>query len=380
VGRRLAFLITEDWYFRQHFLALAVAARDAGFEVTVCCRTGERGPDARDAIRDAGIGLREVPFDRAGLNPFADLATRREITRTYGELAPDIVHHVALKPVIHGQAAAREAGVAVRVNFLPGFGHVFTSDSLKARLLRPLVSAALSRALAGEDLGLMAMNDDDRHQLAGLAGTHPAHVTVLPGTGVDLDRFPEQPEPDGPVVATFLGRFLRDKGLVELAEAGRLLREWRAPVTIRLVGAPDPSNPASIRQRELERWRTECGLEILPWTDDVPGVWRDSHIAVLPSHREGFGMSLAEAAATGRALVATNAPGCREAVRDRETGLTVQSHDSIALAGVIETLARDGALRKRFAAAARADAENRLSLNRINAMVLALYDRLLQGK
>lgn len=375
---RLAYLITEDWYFQQHFLALAIAARDAGHEVHVLCRTGERGPDAARAIQAAGLGLHEIDFARSGLNPFKDLATRRRITDAYRALRPDIVHHVALKPIIHGQAAARMAGIAARINFLPGFGHVFTSGGVKARLLRPLVSRALAVALASENSGLMVMNRDDRAEIAEIAGADASSVTVLPGTGIDLDRFQPAPEPPGTPIVTYLGRFLRDKGLRDLVAAGRMLRQRGIPITIRLVGAPDPSNPARIKLAELEAWRREAFIQIHPWTDDVSSVWRESHLAVLPSYREGFGMSLAEAAACGRALIATDVPGCREAVLDRRSGLLVPPRDPVALAGTIETLALDEKLRRRFAAAARQDAVERLALQQINQTVLALYETALK--
>lgn len=375
--RRLVYLITEDWYFRQHFLNLAEAARDAGYDVHVLCRTGERGPEAAASIRAAGLSLREIDFARTGLNPFKDLAIRRRITAAYRELKPDIVHHVALKPIIHGQAAARAADITGRVNFLPGFGHVFTSTGIKARLLRPLVSQALARALAGEIQGTMAMNQDDRRELAALARVDPGAITVLPGTGVDLDRFPPVPEPDGEPVVTYVGRFLKDKGLGDLVAAGRLLNGRGVPITIRLVGGPDPSNPASIGARVLREWERESFIEITPWTQDVASVWRDSHIAVLPSYREGFGMSLAEAAACGRALIATDVQGCREAVLDRHSGILIPPRDPVALAGAIETLAYELDLRRRFAAAARQDALDRLSVDRINRTVLDLYETVL---
>lgn len=375
---RLAYLITEDWYFRQHFLALAIAARDAGHEVHVLCRTGERGPEAAETIRDAGLTPHEIGFARSGLDPFKDLATRRQITDTYRELRPDIVHHVALKPIIHGQAAARAVGIDARINFLPGFGHVFTAGGLKARLLRPLVSRALAVALAGQSDGVVVMNRDDQTQIAALAKIDPSRVTVLPGTGVDLDAFQPAPEPPGPPIVTYLGRFLRDKGLRDLVEAGRLLRRRGIPITLRLVGAPDPSNPARVKSAELESWRREAFIDIRPWTDDVAAVWAHSHLAVLPSYREGFGMSLAEAAACGRALIATDVQGCRDVVLDRRTGLLVPPRDPVALAGAIETLAFEPALRQRFAAAARQDAVERLSLERINQTALALYETALR--
>ena len=175
------------------------------------------------------------------------------------------------------------------------------------------------------------------------------------------------------------GRLLNDKGLRELVEAGSILRQRGVAVTIRLVGAPDPSNPASIDAGTLAGWRRDGVVELHPWTDDVPGVWRDAHLAVLPSYREGFGMSLAEAAATGRALIASDVAGCRDVVRDGVTGLLVPPRDAIALAEAIERLARDTDTRRRFAGMARRDSEQRFALERITRTVLELYETALRA-
>ena len=150
-------------------------------------------------------------------------------------------------------------------------------------------------------------------------------------------------------------------------------------VTIRLVGAPDPSNPASIDAGTLAGWRRDGVVELHPWTDDVPGVWRHAHLAVLPSYREGFGMSLAEVAATGRALIASDVAGCRDVVRDGVTGLLVPPRDAIALAEAIERLARDTDTRRRFAGMARRDAEQRFALERITRTALELYETALRA-
>ena len=157
----------------------------------------------------------------------------------------------------------------------------------------------------------MVLNEDDRAAVARLAGRRPAEVEVLPGTGVDLDRFTPSPEPEGPPVAAFVGRMLAEKGLEDLAVAARLLRDGGSPLRVRLVGAPDPESPTAIPEERLRAWNASGLLEWAGATDDVARVWRQSHIAVLPSHREGLGMSLLEAAACGRPAVAADVPGCR---------------------------------------------------------------------
>ncbi len=192
----------------------------------------------------------------------------------------------------------------------------------------------------------MVLNADDRAAVARLAGRRLADVEVLPGTGVDLDRFTPSPEPDGPPVAAFVGRMLGEKGLEELAAAARLLRDGGSPVRIRLVGAPDPESPTAIPEERLRAWTASGMLDWTGATDDVAGVWRQSHIAVLPSHREGLGMSVLEAAACGRPAVASDVPGCREAVQHGVTGLLVPGRDPPALAAALAGLAGDGDRRR----------------------------------
>jgi glycosyltransferase involved in cell wall biosynthesis len=375
-GRRILWIVAEDWFFRLHYLALASALVEAGAEVHLAARCGRRGPEAEAAVAAAGITVHRLrQLDRTGLNPFADLRAIGELTALCRTLRPDLVQSVAMKPVLYGTLAAERAGVPARFAWLPGLGHVFTGHSLKARLLRPAVSLLLRRVLGPVAVTPMVLNADDRAAVARLAGRPLDSVAVLPGTGVDLDRFVIEPEPAGPPVAAFVGRMLGEKGLDELAAAARLLRRRGVAVAIRLVGAPDRESPTAIPEERLRAWSAEGVLEWTGPTADVPGVWRAAHIAVLPSHREGLGMSVLEAAACGRPAVATDVPGCREAVEHGVTGLLVPARDPAALADALATLAGDAERRRAMGAAARARVEARFGLPAVRRELVALYAR-----
>ena len=170
-----------------------------------------------------------------------------------------------------------------------------------------------------------------------------------------------------------VGRMLWDKGVGELVEAARRLKLTLPTLRILLVGPPDPENPASIPEAELRRWAEEGVVEWLGQREDVAAIWRDAHIGVLPSYREGLPKSLLEAAASGRPLIATDVPGCREIVVDGETGLLVPARDAGALAAALERLATDRVLRERMGAAARERVVARFAEERIAADTLALY-------
>ena len=375
---RLVWLVSEDWYFRLHFLHWAEAARDAGFDVHLIARTGERGPEAASEIRDAGFAVHEIDLRRSGLNPFDDLRARRQILRLYRDLAPDIVQHVAIKPVLHGQWAARRLGIQARVNLIPGLGYVFSSRTAKARLLRPMVTSALGRALSRED-GIMVLNEDDRTFLAVLAGVPNESVSVVPGIGVDVERFHSTPEPDGSVTIALVARMLRDKGVIETVEAVRGLSAAGKLVRLRLIGGPDPGNPESISEDRLKAWGDLPYVDYVGPVVDVASEWAKAHIACLPSqYREGLPTSLSEAAACGRPIVTTDTPGCRDVVRDGETGYLVPPSDTAALLVALDRLVSDPELRQRMGAAARADAEARFSRQAVLGQVIALYRRLLR--
>ncbi len=170
---------------------------------------------------------------------------------------------------------------------------------------------------------------------------------------------------------------LRDKGVVELVGAARLLRDRGVALTVRLVGPPDPDNPASIPAKQLESWRNDGLVEWIGEVDDVSGIWRDAHIAVLPSYREGLPKALLEAAACGRPMVATDVPGCREVVRDGETGLLVPLGDTVALADALQRLAEDPDLRRRLGQTARRMIEDDFSEQIVVCETMALYRQIL---
>ena len=183
-----------------------------------------------------------------------------------------------------------------------------------------------------------------------------ARLSLIAGSGVDTERFTPAPEPEGVPVAMLVARMLWDKGVGEAVEAMRLLRARGVALRLWLAGTPDPDNPRSIAQGQLRQWQDEGLVEWLGQVDDVAALWHRAHIAVLPSYREGLPKSLLEAAASGRPMIATDAPGCRELVRDGSNGLLVPLRQAPPLADALERLATDPGLR---AGAPRRDTTSR---------------------
>jgi len=367
---RLLYVVTEDWFFLSHRLPMARAARAAGFEVHVAANVG----DGAAAIAREGFVLHPVRFARGKLSPFATLATIRTLRRLHRDLAPDLVHHVALQATIFGSLAALGCRVA-RVNAITGLGYSFISDSVKARVVRTVIGTLLRLLVDRPRSVALVQNPDDRELLLRL-GIAAERIVLIPGSGVDVDRLKPMAEPTGAITIGFVGRLLDDKGIRVLVAAHRQLRAKGTPVELLIAGTPDPANPASVSQAEAEAWGREPGITWLGHVDDIATVWARAHIAVLPSRREGLPKSLLEAAACGRPMIATDVPGCREVAIANQTGLLVPPDDPSALAVAIETLADDVGLRDRFGRAARALAEERFAEGAIGRAVTDLYLRL----
>jgi glycosyltransferase involved in cell wall biosynthesis len=372
---KLLFLVTEDWYFFSHRLPIARAARDAGCEVIVATRVGTHG----DAITREGFRLIPLKMRRRNKNPLREVAAVLEITTIYRRERPDLVHHVAMKPVLYGSLAARLTGVPAVVNALAGLGFVFSSDRWKAKLLRPWIRTAF-RLLFMKGCGKVILQNPDDQRLLTESGVLSADRTVLiRGSGVDISYFRPFPEQvEGPTVVTLVARMLLDKGVVEFVEAVRLLKRQGLSFRAVLVGAPDPENPASISENQMLTWQSEGIIEWWGQRSDIPTVWAQSHIAVLPTtYGEGVPKSLLEAAACARPIIATDVPGCREIVRHEKNGLLVPVRDPAALAHAIERLITNRALRQKMGEEGRQLVQHEFSESIVVNKTLDLYRSIL---
>jgi glycosyltransferase involved in cell wall biosynthesis len=373
----ILYLVTEDWYFCLHRLPIARAARDAGFRVLVATRVEAHGA----LIEKEGFRLIPMDWNRGSLSVLDALSELRRIFATYRGWKPDLVHHVALKPSLLGSVAATLAGVAPVVNNLAGLGQAFSSAGLPAALVRSFLVSAFKVMFSRKGVCTLVENADDLGFLTAKVGLSADSVVLIRGIGVDETRFSSQREVshDVPVV-TMVSRLLWPKGVRELVDAGTTLRERGIRVRIRLVGMPDPTSRVSVPEAQLRKWDAEGAVEWLGHRDDIPEIWRDSTIGVLPSYyREGIPRSLLEAAACGRAIVTTDMPGCREIVLHGENGLLVPPRDALALADAIAALINDPAGRRRMGQAGRARVEREFSEKQVVEQTLALYQGLLDN-
>ncbi|HET7911975.1 MAG TPA: glycosyltransferase family 4 protein [Pseudolabrys sp.] len=368
---RLLYVVSEDWYFLSHRLPMARAARAAGYEVHVATRV----VDGAKAIEAEGFRLHAIPFARGGVGPLAALRTIAALRRIHRNVRPVLAHHVALQAAVFGSLAAIGRRTTC-VNALTGFGFTFISENIKARLLKPLIVFLLRfLCMRGNNVALV-QNPDDRNALLSL-GIAADHIALIPGSGVDVERLQPSAEPAGTPTVAFVGRLLEDKGIRPLVAAIRQLQERGTAINLLIAGDMDPANPSSVKAAELHEWTRSPGITWAGHVNDISEIWAKSHIAALPSRREGLPKALLEAAACGRPMVATDVPGCREVVIEGKTGLLVRLDDRNALADAIGKLAASASLRARYGAAARILAVEKFSAAAIGRQTMQLYDRLL---
>lgn len=352
-GRKILVLITEDWFCVSHFLPLVATLVAMADEVVVATRCSGREGEI------AAAGARVRPFDlkRAALNPLTQTVTVRQIAALIRDEGPDVVHVIAMQPMVQASLALALLGRRRPrvVMHLTGLGFVGISRSGAARAVRPLALRALASALGRPGSWLIAENPEDADFIAQGGVTHGGRLTLLGGAGVDPDGFAHaDPPPNDPPVVAFVGRMIRPKGVHVLVEAARLLAQRGAPISLALYGDADRDNPEAISEAQLASWQRIDGVVWHGRTRDPGAVWRACDIAVLPAiSREGMPRAVLEAAASGRPLVVTDVPGCRHFVRHDIEGVIVPPADPVALADALARLAADPALRQTMGRAAR---------------------------
>lgn len=371
-GRRALILVSEDGYFLSHRLPIARALRDAGCKVVVACSISKH----LAKISAEGFEAIHIPFDRTGTNLRKDFRTLRAIIAAYRVVRPDIVHHVAVKPILYGSIAARITGVPNTINALGGLGFLFMGGGIKRLFIRRVFSTVLWTLCKNENTRIIVQNPDDQERICAL-GIDNARIILIQGSGVDTKAFrPKDPPSKLPLIAVCVSRMLWDKGIGELVEAARILHDRKVNLRVRLVGNTD-ANPASISATTLEDWRKEGIVDVVGPSDAIAEEYAQSHIAVLPSYGEGLPKSLLEAASCGRPIVSTDVSGCREICKHGKNGILVPARDPNALADALQRLAADAQLRQRFGLAGRKLVERCFSQEIIVEKTLMVYQLLL---
>jgi glycosyltransferase involved in cell wall biosynthesis len=341
---------------------------DAGHDVVACAHGEDVNVGAQ--LASWGASYHPIYLHRTGINPLADVWSVVALWRAFTHLRPDILLAYVAKPVIYGSFAARLAGVARIFCIIEGLGYAFTEGKeLRRRVLREVVIRLYRASLRYADLTFFLNPDDMREFKTRRILSEGQRVLRVNGTGIGLEAFPyAHALPDQPVFL-MIARPQRDKGIFEYVAAARLIKQSFPEARFRLLGGFD-SNPSAISEEQVRAWQREELIEYCGQAMDVRPYLRDCTAYVLPSYREGIPRTTLEAMATGRAVITTDAPGCRETVVNGDNGFLVAPRDPLALAEAMERFITHPELAVSMGRRSRQLAEERFDVRKVNAIML----------
>ncbi len=371
---RILFVDHDASDFMLHRMALARSLLEAGFEVQVAVPDGP----GFETISSHGIPVHLYYLQRLSLRLLDELRCLISLLRLYRRLRPTLVYHIGLKPVLHGGLAARLTSVPAAVNVFTGLGHLFTTHNVRLNIIRSIVAAGLRFSFSHRNQRVIVQNGDTLDRLLD-CGIDPGECAVLiKGSGVDLALFKPTPEPCEPIVILMASRLLWEKGVHEFVAAARGLRARGIAARFVLLGEPDYGHPSAVPLETLERWRDRGDVEWLGWQHDMPAFLSQCHIVCLPSYYgEGVPRILIEAAASGRSIITTNSPGCREIVRHGQNGLLIPVRDGEALIAAIMQLVDNAPQRATMGARGREIAVAEFGLDNVISVNLSICRSLL---
>lgn len=340
--KHILFIVSEDWYFVSHRLHLATRAIEEGYQVSLLTRISEH----KDLIESYGIRVINWNFSRRSLNLKKEISSIKAILKLSKEIKPDIIHAVALKPVIYSSIAFQFSNTELRIFALGGLGFIFSSERLLAKLLRPFIIILLRSLFRGPKTKLILQNSDDEDLLLRYGVIKKDKIVLIRGSGVDTIKFSPSHSYNESKLVILPSRMLWDKGVMEFVQCAKKFKENNIDIRFCLVGSPDPHNPQSIPIDKINDW---VGNNIIEWwgyQKDMAKVYSQASIVCLPSYREGLPKSLLEAASCGLPIVAFDVPGCREIVKNGVNGYLIPSMDIDAMYKSILNLANNSELSK----------------------------------
>lgn len=375
--KKILYVDNRSQYFVTHRLPLAMAVRDRLAEVHVT--TLSRREQDLELVASKGLvfhKLRHNSTDRSVIRP---LMMGFELARLFKELKPDLIHFFTLKAMCVGGIAFPFIGKSTVVMTVTGLGYAFTSRALKARMLRTAVSIIMPPLLKQAGDNFIFQNHDDLSFFRDHFRIDRERLCLIRGSGVDIGKYTMLPEKHGVPIVMLVSRMLRDKGVFEFVEAAKQLKLEGVRARFLLVGDTDPENPAGIPVSQLTEWHHSGIVKWRGYCHDMLSLFSEAHVVCLPSYREGAPKVLMEAAACGRPIVTTDAPGCREVVHHEESGLLVPPRDSKALAAALRTLITDSELRVAMGRRGRALAEREFSLEKVTNDAFKMYEKVLDS-
>ena len=370
-AKSILFVANVDWFFISHRLVIAEKAIAKGYKVFVACQDTGRSIE----IKKKDIEFIDLTISRSGINPFKEFSTLIDFYKIYSKIKPDIVHHITLKPVIYGSIISKFLKIKHVVNAVSGLGYSFTKN--RKGPVQKLMISLLRFGFKRNDLSVIFQNEDDKNIFKNLnIISNRNQIFQIKGSGVDLLAFKKSHLPSFEIIKILLpSRMLWDKGIKELRKASKMLEaKYKSKIQFILCGLADQENIAGVPSSYLDDWQDGSYVKWIGYKKSMVKVYQDCHIVVLPSYREGMPKALIEACAIGRAIITTNAIGCRECVDEGVNGLKVPVYSSKELAKAIEKLVLNTHLIIEMGENSRKKAEKEFSVTDVVAKHLKIYE------
>lgn len=375
--RHLLFVVNVDWFFKSHRLPLAIEALSRGYSVSLI--TENTGLFSE--LQQHGIKCYDLKFGRGYSNPFSELKNLFLLIKYYKSLEPDVIHHITLKPYLYGSF------VAVRilkkkiliVNAITGLGYLFTANkkSYLGQILKLLITISIPQK---NSIRYIFQNIDDYSFFQKIIYLNRKNVFLIKGAGVDCNYFIKKniskQSNDIKIRVTLVARILKDKGILEFVNAANILKnKLYGKCEFLIVGGLDLENPSSLSQSDLYNLLDNNYIIWLGNRNDIKEIYQESHIACLPSYREGLPKSIIEAMAMSLPIITTNAPGCRECVQDGVNGFLVPVGDYLLLSKKILQLVENENIRIKMGIESRKKMVSEFSLSHIIAQTFLVYEK-----
>ena len=374
--KKLFIIVNVDWFFLSHRKDIALAARQAGWDVTIVTADTGRLKD----IEAIGLKVVNLPMSRSGMNIIEELGTLNFLRRLYQRERPDVVHHVGMKTILWGTLAAKFVKANGVVNAVSGLGGFFAEDNKS--LLAKVMPKVLRFSHRRQDLLVIFQNHEDEAMYVKKGIIKSRQSRFIKGSGVNLEEFCYTPEPvSGSVKVILTARMITEKGVFLLVEAAeRLRKEYEDKAEFWLAGGLD-DHPGAVTKEQLDDVCDGKYIKWLGYRTDVKELLQQSHIVAFPSYyMEGLPKSLIEAAAIGRPIITTQSIGCKDTVDDGVNGYLIPAKDVDALTETLRCLIDNADLRQKMGKASREKAEKEFSLDLVIEKHLRIYNELLGNK
>ncbi len=371
--KHILFIVTEDWYFISHRINLGLLAIKQGYRVSLACNN-----TGKFKILEAyGFNCYRINSNRGSVAPLALVRDIVQIIRVIRQVKPDLIHLISMRPIALGSLGSFLSIKTPMILTFTGLGFIFLSTGFKGLILRVIMKLYLYVIAKSSFVRIVTQNKHDAAYLSYLLKYPKENITIIRGSGIDLNYFNVLKQPlSKPLVLAYVGRMLKDKGIENLVKAFELAIKNYPNLLLILAGSIDEKNPTSITRDRLKEITNINNIKHLGEVEDIRNVWKISHIAVLASKREGLPMSLMEAAACGRAIIASDVPGCTEVAINNKNALTFPYNDADSLSKAIIKLATDYKLRIKYSKESRKIVESDMDQKIVCKKYISMYEHI----